>query len=284
MSIPVATPSQCPTHYFHLQCLAQHVTKDRRCPIDKVACSSIVVEDTKGCSEEEEERGAVRGQAVEDYLEQERTCNEKKSDQLLESMNLLDSTIIQNNCGFPVNLPSDSRTTLQENEEDPRENGGEILVSKKQFHVTLAQSNESPNIDCGICQQNSPGIPISPDCCEHWFHKDCFIEYTQRHSVCPVRGCYREITTYVCGSGEFSSLQLSARSEQENVLSAPKDFLCEICFEADVECYRAEARPCGHVFHRICVVEFVRRYKMCPKCQNPTRMIFCKMSGEFHFE
>lgn len=110
----------------------------------------------------------------------------------------------------------------------------------------MAAARADDQFFCAICQDDAGGPRARPDCCEeHIFHEKCLRRWARREKSCPL------------DKRKFSSVVSLSHSR------------CGVC-NSDVEGHRsATAEPCGHRFHRNCLLPRIRDFPFCPasKCE-----------------
>lgn len=252
----IAHPKDCPTHHFHSQCLVKHAKRNRECPIDQIPFESIVCDN---------------GLPIFFKSSQPRRVTEAPV-----------SKVESNRTTIPDASPSASAEgSLQNNSVESTTS----LPSKSFENANDAPcfSSPPPSDNCAICFQPNCEPRASLDSCTHWFHEHCTKEYFLRHSLCPVKGCYKEAKSFITSMGNHAQIVLHVEAEYRNMVSAPLDFQCVACGGTNINVFRACARPCGHICHRQCLIEFVRKERKCPSCFEPTSVVQCDVEGTLRF-
>lgn len=258
----VAHPNHCPTHHFHCQCLVKHARRSRECPIDQIHFETVVCANGLPITFTSAQRAAVsKTPSKPDGGKQQEASPSR------ELVNK-DNSPVKSGSKIMIRSDSPSQTPFD---------------SLMQDFSSMMQ-RDGVGMMCGLCGKTIGMTEMaSPDSCTHWFHISCLDSYTDRCNLCPFEGCYKEIESFSTSEGRRVGIRVSESRDYRNMVTAPENFICSVCNQVELQKNRAAAKPCGHLLHRSCLIDYVRQHKQCPVCDDPTCTIECDTAGVLFF-
>lgn len=132
---------------------------------------------------------------------------------------------------------------------------------------------------CTICRQGGGGERAMPDACNHEFHRSCLNTHTDTDNLCPRQGCRSEINCIRCQFGDRIQV-VNPLKAMLSAVAAGGAFHCFLCGENDPMRERALTKPCGHEFHKGCLIERCRHNSTCPRCGSRIQGLNCMLSPD----
>ena len=149
------------------------------------------------------------------------------------------------------------------------------LAAKFALAAALGQlASGGDDFTCDLCHEGGGGERAKPNNCDHEFHRSCLIQHTRSEPLCPKNGCRSEIRIIRCQHGELLSVSNPVK-EMLSQVAAGGSFRCRLCGVENASRERARAKPCGHEFHKGCLIEWCRRNNFCPQCNREIHEINC---------
>lgn len=158
---------------------------------------------------------------------------------------------------------------------------GGVLLNDLAARLALAAvlHQASDDFKCGICNESGGGERAKPNNCNHEFHRRCLLNHTRSEAMCPQQGCRSEIRLIRCQHGDVLTVT-NPLKEMLSRAAAGGSFRCRLCGVNDAGRERARAKPCGHEFHKGCLIERCRKNNYCPQCNREIKEINCMLSGD----
>ena len=270
----IAHPCDCPTHHFHCECLVKHARKhqQRQCPIDQIPFEFVVCEGGL----------VITFQKTEHQNKPNADPAPTKTSQPPKEDGNQDLPTDRSNT---PNWPQSAcKITIERENPSGQSDVDDLVTSTLNSVLQNTGGNADGLMTCTLCGKPIEATDMtSPNCCMHYFHEKCLDDYTDKNDLCPFEGCYREIESFITAVGDHYAIRVSEIRDYRNMINAPEHFICHVCNRPDLQLNRATAKPCGHILHRSCLIEYIRQHKQCPICKENTSVVECDRAGLLFF-